>query len=109
MITLQYNEKTFHLKTKKSFNKTCTILIRPEDFRVEKNLDDVKTQNYFIGTLENIIYKGTTIDLLVKLEDGKEVIASEFYNEDSDALGYKMGSKLFLYWVDGWEVLLNNE
>ncbi|MDY0051557.1 MAG: spermidine/putrescine ABC transporter ATP-binding protein PotA [Aliarcobacter sp.] len=109
MITLQYKEKTFHLKTKKSFNKTCTILIRPEDFRVEKNLDDVKTQNYFVGTLQNLIYKGTTIDLLVKLEDGKEVIASEFYNEDSDALGYKIGSKLFLYWVDGWEVLLNNE
>ena len=109
IITLQYNEKVFHLKTKKDFDKTCTILIRPEDFRVEKNLDDVKTQNYFVGTLENIIYKGTTIDLLVKLEDGKEVIASEFYNEDSDALGYKIASKLFLYWVDGWEVLLNNE
>jgi spermidine/putrescine transport system ATP-binding protein len=108
-VTLQYNEKVFNLKTKKTFNETCTILIRPEDFRVEKNLDDVKTKNYFIGELENIIYKGTTIDLLVKLEDGKEVIASEFYNEDSDALGYKIGSKLFLYWVDGWEVLLNNE
>jgi spermidine/putrescine transport system ATP-binding protein len=108
-ITLQYNEKIFNLKTKKVFNKTCTILIRPEDFRVEKNLEDVKSQNYFVGELENIIYKGTTIDLLVKLEDGKEVIASEFYNEDSDALGYKIGSKLFLYWVDGWEVLLNNE
>lgn len=108
-VTLKYNEKVFNLKTKKTFNETCTILIRPEDFRVEKNLDDVKTKNYFIGELENIIYKGTTIDLLVKLEDGKEVIASEFYNEDSDALGYKIGSKLFLYWVDGWEVLLNNE
>ncbi|CAM3423175.1 spermidine/putrescine ABC transporter ATP-binding protein PotA [Arcobacter aquimarinus] len=108
-ITLKYNEKVFNLKSKKRFNKTCTILIRPEDFRVEKNLEDVKSNNYFIGELENIIYKGTTIDLLVKLEDGKEVIASEFYNEDSDALGYKVGSKLFLYWVDGWEVLLNNE
>ena len=108
-VTLKYNEKVFNLKTKKTFNKTCTILIRPEDFRVEKNLEDVKSNNYFTGELENIIYKGTTIDLLVKLEDGKEVIASEFYNEDSDALGYKVGSKLFLYWVDGWEVLLNNE
>uniref|UniRef100_UPI004048C870 spermidine/putrescine ABC transporter ATP-binding protein PotA n=1 Tax=Aliarcobacter sp. TaxID=2321116 RepID=UPI004048C870 len=108
-VTLKYNEKEFNLKTKKIFNKTCTILIRPEDFRVEKNFEDVKSNNYFTGELENIIYKGTTIDLLVKLEDGKEVIASEFYNEDSDALGYKIGSKLFLYWVDGWEVLLNNE
>jgi spermidine/putrescine transport system ATP-binding protein len=108
-IILQYNEKIFNLKSKTIFNETCTILIRPEDFRVEKNLEEVNTNNYFVGELENIIYKGTTIDLLVKLEDGKEVIASEFYNEDSDALGYKIGSTLYLYWVDGWEVLLNNE
>jgi len=109
VISLQYFEKTFHLKSKKSFGEVCTILIRPEDLRVEKKLEDVKSNNYFIGELENIIYKGTTIDLLVKLEDGKEIIASEFYNEDSDALGYEIGSKLFLYWVDGWEVLLNHE
>ncbi|MDY3201457.1 MAG: spermidine/putrescine ABC transporter ATP-binding protein PotA [Arcobacter sp.] len=109
LMSLQYYEKIFHLKSKKILTNYCTILIRPEDFRVEKNLEDVKTNNYFVGELENIIYKGTTIDLLVKLEDGKEVIASEFYNEDSDALGYAIGSKLYLYWVDGWEVLLGHE
>ncbi|QKF81300.1 spermidine/putrescine ABC transporter ATP-binding protein PotA [Halarcobacter ebronensis] len=109
-VSLAYGDKTFSLKSKKSFKtEYCTILIRPEDFRVEKNLEDVKSNNFFIGELENIIYKGTTIDLLVKLEDGKEVIASEFYNEDSDALGYEVGIKLFLYWVEGWEVLLPHE
>lgn len=108
-VSLQYENKTFYLKSKNIFNENCTILIRPEDFRVEKNLEDVKTNNYFEGELENIIYKGTTIDLLVKLENGKELIASEFYNEDSDALAYEIGSKIYLYWVDGWEVLLNHE
>lgn len=109
MVTLSYDEKIFHLKTKKEPKSKCTILIRPEDFRAERKLEDVKSKNYFVGELENIIYKGTTIDLLIKLEDGKEVIASEFYNEDSDALEYEIGMKLYLYWVEGWEVLLFHE
>ncbi len=108
-VVLKYLDKTFQLKSKVKLNKKCTILIRPEDFRVEKKFEDVKSNNYFIGELENIIYKGTTIDLLVKLEDNQELIVSEFYNEDSDALAYEIGSKLYLYWVDGWEVLLPHE
>lgn len=108
-VTLQYKEKVFHLKSNKILPNSSTILIRPEDFRAEKKLEDIKSENYFIGKLENIIYKGTTIDLLVKLEDGKEVIASEFYNEDSDALEYSLGMTLYLYWVEGWEVILPNE
>ncbi|MBD3823716.1 MAG: spermidine/putrescine ABC transporter ATP-binding protein PotA [Epsilonproteobacteria bacterium] len=107
--TLQYASKTFSLRCQKALTPECTILIRPEDFRVEKSLADVKSENYFTGVLENIIYKGTTIDLLVKLENGKEVVASEFYNEESDALGYEVGQTLYLYWVEGWEVLLPHE
>lgn len=107
--TLLYNDQSFNLRCTKPLAKSATIVIRPEDFRVEKSLEDVKSSNYFIGELENIIYKGTTIDLLVKLQDGKEVVASEFYNEESDALGYAVGQKLYLYWVEGWEVLLAHE
>lgn len=88
---LLYGSTLFDLKCTKPLAKECTILIRPEDFRVEKNLEDIKSSNYFQGELENIIYKGTTIDLLIRLDDSKEVIASEFYNEDSDALGYTLG------------------
>ncbi len=106
---LRYGEKIFNLKCNKNLTKKCAILIRPEDFRVEKNKEDIKSDNYFEGILEQIIYKGTTIDLLIKLESGEEVIASEFYNEDSDALGYHIDQKLYLYWVEGWEVLLSDE
>jgi spermidine/putrescine transport system ATP-binding protein len=108
-VVLKYINKTFHLKSKIDLGDKCTILIRPEDFRVEKKFEDVKSANYFVGELENIIYKGTTIDLLIKLEDNQELIVSEFYNEDSDALAYEIGSKLYLYWVNGWEVLLPYE
>lgn len=108
-ITLKYKDKTFHLKTKKDIKESCTILIRPEDFRVERKLKNVHSKNYFLGNLEEIIYKGTTIDLLITLEDGKKIIVSEFYNEDSDALEYQVNSELYIYWVDGWEVLLVND
>lgn len=108
-VILQYQEQLFRLKSNKKITPHCTILIRPEDFRAERNIEDIKSNNYFVGILKELIYKGTTIELLVKLSDGKEVIASEFYNEDSDALEYQIGMTLYLYWVEGWEVLLNDE
>lgn len=106
---IEYQNKIFDLKCTKELTKECVLLIRPEDFRVEKNFDDVKSDNYFTGELQDVIYKGTTIDLLITTEDGNILRASEFYNEDSDALLYEIGQKLYLYWVEGWEVLLSHE
>jgi len=106
--TLQYKNSVFNLKCTKELTHQCVMIIRPEDFRVEKNLEDVKSNNYFAGTLKDLIYKGTTIDLLIETPEGKKLRASEFYNEDSDALGYEVGQQLYVYWVEGWEVLLSN-
>jgi len=49
-----------------------------------------------------------TIDLVIELSSGKIIFASEFYNEDSDALDYKTGQKLYIYWNDGWESIFEN-
>ena len=106
---IQYKESVFDLKCTKELTKECIMIIRPEDFRVERNLEDVKSKNYFAGKLKDLIYKGTTIDLLIETDDGEMLRASEFYNEDSDALGYMIGQPLYLYWVEGWETLLCNE
>lgn len=106
-VLLGYGGRSFCVKTSKTPSARATLLIRPEDLRVERRLEDVKSPNYFEAVLEQIIYKGTTIDLLLRLDEGREIMASEFYNEDSDALLYQEGERLYLYWVDGWEVLLN--
>lgn len=106
---IQYKASVFDLKCTKVLTKECVMIIRPEDFRVEKNLEDVKSKNFFAGKLKDLIYKGTTIDLLIETDDGEILRASEFYNEDSDALGYVIGQQLYLYWVEGWEVLLSDE
>lgn len=85
-----------------------TVLIRPEDFRCERSLSDVPTSNYLEGKLTEIVYKGVTIDLVIELSDGKMLLASEFYNEDSDALEYREGETIYLYWNDGWESIFEN-
>ena len=104
---VRYGDTAFRLKTARPLAPNVNVLIRPEDFRVERRLEDVRSSNYFRTVLEEIIYKGTTIDLLLRLEDGRSFMASEFYNEDSDALGYTPGEALYVYWVDGWEVILD--
>ncbi len=104
---VEHLSHTFRLKTSRRLSDALTIMIRPEDLRVERRLEDVKSANYFETVLEEIIYKGTTIDLILRERDGHRILASEFYNEDSDALEYRAGETLYVYWVDGWEVLLD--
>lgn len=89
-------------------NDFFTILVRPEDLRVEKNKDDINSKFFFEAKLKQIIYKGVTIDLVLELSDKKIILASEFYNEDSDALDYKIGQTLYFYWNEGWESIFEN-
>lgn len=85
------------------------ICVRPEDIKAERELSDVERKFYFMGKVIDVIYKGITIDLLVELDSGKEILIREFYNEDSDALEYEAGDKIYLYWFEGWEVVLKKE
>ena len=114
---ISQDETTLHLELlqkklllKKPHAKTYTnelvLIVRPEDFRVERRLEDVPTSTYIEGNLHQIIYKGVTIDLLIETTQGEWLNVSEFYNEDSDALSYKEGELLYLYWNEGWEVIL---
>lgn len=108
VICTEYGE--FVIKTKKEFEvgKNISILLRPEDLRLERKESDVVSKNYLKGIVKEIIYKGTIIDLLLELSNGKRILASEFYNEDSDALMYEYDEEIFISWVDGWECLLED-
>lgn len=107
-LVLEILNKEFHLKkdVEKHFNNEVTVIVRPEDFRVERKLEDVTTKYYIEGVLHQTIYKGVTIDLVIEVSNGEFLYVSEFYNEDSDALSYKEDEKLYLYWLEGWEVIL---
>lgn len=107
-LELEVLGKTLRLKKPqpRDYASALTVVVRPEDFRVERRLEDVPSPHYIQGTLHQMIYKGVTIDLIIEVAGGKTLHVSEFYNEDSDALTYKEGETLYLYWLEGWEVLL---
>ena len=93
-----------------SVGEKVNVLIRPEDVRVwgQPEVDDASEM--FAGTVEEVIYKGTTVDLMVRLTANNQVIAStEFFNEDDDRLEYKMGEQVWVNWASGWEVILPHE
>lgn len=96
-------------------NRSCTIgekvhvLVRPEDVRVW-NLHEVDdTSDMFNGNVEEVIYKGTTVDLIVRLANNKVIAATEFFDEDDERLEYKMGAQVWVSWSPGWEVILPHE
>ncbi|EDM48617.1 spermidine/putrescine ABC transporter ATP-binding protein PotA [Marinobacter algicola] len=78
------------------------VLLRPEDIRVLAPEDEK-------GLARQIVernYKGSTLDSVIHLEDGTEVLASEFFDEDDPTFDYKLGEPVRVSWVDGWEWLL---
>lgn len=85
------------------------IVIRPEDIKVW-NVREVSAQSeheYVPATVEEVIYKGSTVDLIVTLSDGQQISATEFFDEDDDALEYEIGEKVLIEWQPGWEVVLS--
>jgi len=61
------------------------------------------------GVVEQVIYKGSTVDLIVRLLSGKKLLATEFFNEDDEKLDYHANEKVWIDWIPGWEVILPNE
>lgn len=94
------------------------ILLRPEDLRVEtlKDLaEDPELEDIFargrsiVGTVEETIYKGATYDVVVRLDAGGVVTATEFFNEDDETVYFRAGDRVAVSWVEGWEVVLPYE
>ncbi|WP_421841639.1 spermidine/putrescine ABC transporter ATP-binding protein PotA [Marinobacter algicola] len=78
------------------------VLLRPEDIRVLAPEDE----KGLAGRIVERNYKGSTLDSVIHLEDGTEVLASEFFDEDDPTFDYKLGEPVRVSWVDGWEWLL---
>ncbi len=85
------------------------VLVRPEDVRVWDQHEVTDTTDMFAGTVEEVIYKGTTVDLIVRLANNAVVSATEFFDEDDERLEYKMGEQVWVNWTPGWEVILPHE
>jgi spermidine/putrescine transport system ATP-binding protein len=84
------------------------VLLRPEDLVVTKQSEGCD-HPHLTGRVEELIYKGTTVDLIIRLADGQPVFATEFFNEDAASISYRPDEPVCISWVRGWEVVLPDE
>jgi spermidine/putrescine transport system ATP-binding protein len=85
------------------------LIIRPEDIRVWSQNEVTDTAHMLPGEILDIIYKGSTVELKVKLSSGFIINASEFFDEDDENLEYSLNEQVWVEWFNGWEVLLPYE
>lgn len=83
------------------------ILLRPEDLKIEE--EHLGKAPYLAGQIIESVYKGATVDIAIRLDTGKELMAAEFFNEDDEAIDYTPGERVAVTWINGWEVVLHDE
>ncbi len=83
------------------------LLLRPEDLRLyQAPPEDIIT---FPGSIVERSYRGSTLDTLIRLDNGIELTACEFFDEDDPDFDYSVGERVHVSWVKGWEVVLPDE
>lgn len=105
----------FELNNTKGFEvgQRVHVLLRPEDLEVYSAKDypgdpgpDERT---YPATVLHAVYKGSTVDLSLRLNTGKKILATQFFNEDDQKLDFTPGESVFVSWRLGWEVVLPEE
>ncbi len=81
------------------------VLLRPEDLR----LLPADAPEGFPGQVIERNYKGMTLESLIRLDSGKELLASEFFDEEEPDFDYRLGERVRVTWVPGWETLLTDD
>ena len=84
------------------------VLLRPEDLRVEY-IDAPHADQVLVGTIVERNYKGKTLDSIIRLPSGVELITSEFFDEDDPSFDYSLNQSVAVKWVPGWEVVMPYE
>jgi len=82
------------------------MLLRPEDMRLSEARDAVSAEGRLLGKVVERTYKGMTLDSVIALENGKRILASEFFDEEDPSFDYDPGERVAVGWVKNWEVVL---
>lgn len=107
-ICVHIEGKYFKLNNKRGFkaHDSVNIIIRPEDIEVWHQYEIDYEESMLRAEVVEVTYKGSTVDLIVKLPNGQTLSATEFFDEDDEDLEYTMGESVLLRWKLGWEVVL---
>ncbi len=110
-IEVEIEEKHFKLKNTKNFtaDQTLYTLLRPEDLEVWGLTEVQDPKNMYPALVQQVIYKGSTVDLILKLKTGTQILTTQFFNEDDEKLDFRPGESVWVYWHTGWEVILADE
>jgi spermidine/putrescine transport system ATP-binding protein len=110
-ITLDVEGNRHIIKGNYSYyiGQSLHVLVRPEDLRVLGSAEVDDTTGMYPGIVEEVIYKGTTVDFMVRLSHHQLVAATKFFNEDDERVEYTIGQSVWTHWLPGWEVLLPHE
>lgn len=103
--------EVFPLRTTRRFSpgEAVNVLLRPEDIRIYLLDEEAPTIPHLRGRIEETVYKGATVDIIIALDVGGVLRVAEFFNEDDAEISYNEGERVAVTWVDGWEVVLPYE
>lgn len=107
-IQVVIEDITFTLEVKYDFviGQQVNVLIRPEDLRVWDHTEVNDTTQMIAANVEQVIYKGSTVDLILRTKNGQRLAATEFFDEDDEDLDFRIGEAVWIEWMLGWEVVL---
>jgi ABC-type Fe3+/spermidine/putrescine transport system ATPase subunit len=93
------------LRLAKSFQvgDRFNVLLRPEDLHL---VDPADPSARLRGQLVEQIYKGMTLDCIVKLDSGKRLSASAIFDPEEHALDFQIGQRVGVRWGRGGKVVL---
>jgi spermidine/putrescine transport system ATP-binding protein len=82
------------------------VLLRPEDIQVTVEEEWGGSDPSLTGRVDEVIYKGKTVDLIISLDEGESIFVTQFFNEDQENIIYREGQRVHVNWLYGWEVVL---
>ncbi len=99
----------FNSRCHKSFKtgEKVQVLLRPEDLRLYSVPQ--KDMITYAGSIVERSYRGSTLDTRIHLDEGLELTACEFFDEDDPDFDYSIGERVYVSWVQGWEVILADD
>jgi len=85
------------------------IIVRPEDLHSWDDTEVEDKSDMIEAKVEQVIYKGSTVDLILRTKSGKQLSTTEFFDEDDENLDFKIGESVWVEWTLGWEVILPHD
>lgn len=110
-LKVEIEGKAMTLKNYKKFDTQQTLytLLRPEDLEVWRDHEIENPENMHRAQVLQVIYKGSTVDLILRLETRTQILVTQFFNEDDEKLDFHIGESVWVHWHSGWEVILADD